>query len=265
MLGDDPIKGGVDTAPASAAPVIPEDAAEDDAANLVEAWFFENFEDPARGMPRNGHDDGFYFTHGGPYAAADILFQVFQNRLTDSEINYLASQIDRDNDAWVPSAGRRLPPDEDEGWNVNISMTLLDQPTPADAYSEMLSRIEVVERALAVLDDHRAGIGHNQPPGPIDDLPLPPIDREEIGRALAVLKSQTVRPESKVRPLILRAIGSIKTAADVAGQWLAAKGDIAADEFAKSFGKTTGEMAAYALPGLLSALLAAATKWIGLW
>lgn len=269
MAGDNPIKGGVDTSPASPAPVIPEDAAQDDAANLVEAWFFQNFEDPARGMPRNGHDDGFYFTHGGPYSAADILSQVFQNRLSDSEINYLASQIERDNDAWVPSSGRRLPPDDEAEWDrAEWDRNRWPDPVTA-AHVDMLSRIEDVERTLAVADASDGGIGHNRPPGSIDEPALPPIDREEIGRALALLKSQPVQPDTTAFVPIEVALKVIGRAAATVGVWLAARANDFVVEGVKAAGKVAGTGLAgwgvwHQLDADLQALVVAGFKWAGI-
>ncbi|MDP3257826.1 hypothetical protein [Bosea sp. (in: a-proteobacteria)] len=235
------------------------------AAQMIGEWVLANFQAPAATTQFITENVDYKHMWGGPYTSYNIIDRAFETQLSPAVRDQLAKELDKTSIYWVPADRRIRYPEDSSGFSSGFDEGFGKPPTAGDAHAEMLARIMAVEQTLTTIDAHHGGMGHNRPPGPIGDFSLPPIDREAIGEALALLKSQPVRPAFSIRPLILRAVGLIKSASHVTGAWLAAKGDMAADEFAKSFGKKAGEMAAYALPGLLSALLAAATKWIGLW
>jgi hypothetical protein len=58
----------------------------------------------------------------------------------------------------------------------------------------MMRRIQSLEEALAKLSPDHGGVGHNQPPEPIEPIPFGDQDREAVEAALAVLKSQPSGP-----------------------------------------------------------------------
>jgi hypothetical protein len=71
-------------------------------------------------------------------------------------------------------------------------------------HAEMIGRIETLEKAIADLQERqRHGIGHNNPPEPIEPAPLSANELSEIREALAVLKKQPRRASSRAR-LVLR-------------------------------------------------------------
>lgn len=45
---------------------------------LVE-WFFENYEDPANGVPYESAEGGYQYVFGGPYDAREALESRFPN------------------------------------------------------------------------------------------------------------------------------------------------------------------------------------------
>lgn len=272
-MADDPIKGDGEVAPASVAPPIPEAATIDEAFDLIEDWFNENFEDPVHGMPYDGREGGYLYTHGGPYEADDILYRVYGDRLSDSERAEIADRLNEESDAWVPSGARRLPPDDDDGeWDQadwDRSKWTKPDTAAAAAHAEMLSHIEAVEQTLTTIDADHGGMGHNKPPEVMERLPPLPIDREEMGRALAVLKSQPVRPEPGAFVSIeaaLKVIGG--TAAKVAA-WHAARANDFVLEAVKAAGKVAGTGLAgwgawHQLDADLQALVVAGLKWAGI-
>ena len=74
-------------------------------------------------------------------------------------------------------------------------------------HQEMIRRIESVEEALGELSSDDGGIGHNQPPEPIEPIPFGDQDREAVEAALAVLKSQPSEPAQPPR----QAVSAAKT------------------------------------------------------
>lgn len=104
---------------------------------------------------------------------------------------------------------------------------------------EALHRLDAFEAVLRRAQRPDALMGHNKPPEPIDDYPISSYDYNDALNAITETRKELTaeRPDS----LILRnsAQRFLKVGLDVIG-WLARKGDIAADEFMKAIGKTTG-------------------------
>jgi SNF2 family DNA or RNA helicase len=57
---------------------------------LVE-WFFENYKDPADGVPWDGEDKEYYYAQGGPYHADEELFNHFPD--LDENIIFAATEV----------------------------------------------------------------------------------------------------------------------------------------------------------------------------
>src|SRR3546814_18961277 len=72
----------------------------------------------------------------------------------------------------------------------------------------MLRRIAALEEALAHPPQESAGIGHNQPPEPLDPEPIDASDRKEIAAALGALRAQPAEPadEGKAAGLALASL-----------------------------------------------------------
>lgn len=62
--------------------------------NLVK-WFFENYKDPADGVPWDGEDKEYVYMHGGPYGATEELWTHFPDA-DDEVIEAAVAEIEND-------------------------------------------------------------------------------------------------------------------------------------------------------------------------
>lgn len=117
---------------------------------------------------------------------------------------------------------------------------------------EIRARIEVERHAeavaalLAASDLLPAGIGHNNPPDAVDDLPISLEDLAETNKMIARVLREVGNPKPD-KSVVEGAATWIRQALWTAALWFAMKADIAAGEFAKKFG---GYCAAAALPAI---------------
>jgi hypothetical protein len=111
------------------------------------------------------------------------------------------------------------------------------------AFEAMQERIRVLEIALSRMPPPPAGLGHNNPPEPIANIPLSAAEWTETGQLLAVLKEQIVVPahepiEAKAAASRLKVIG---------GNVLSFLGRHS-EEFSSAFAKKAGATAGAAAP-----------------
>lgn len=132
-------------------------------------------------------------------------------------------------------------------------------PTEQRERQALHDRVAALEAELARISPVHGGMGHNNPP--LDEAEtIPPALLVQVGTANAVIASEAAQSEPDALKVV-QAATQLQTIA----HWLAGKGDKAAEEFAKAFGKTLGAAAALALAGLLTATIAvvqAAATWL---
>lgn len=264
---DDVLRGDGQALPTSPVPSL-RGALPPIAARLMGEWFQANFEPPAVSTQYIYENIDYRHVGGGPYTSEDLA-EVFESQLSRAVRRLTAQELDTVSRYWIPHVSRSLPPDDEADWD-RAEWDRARWPDPATAaHADMLARIEAVERTLSAADASAGGRGHNRPPGPIDDLPLPPIDREEIGRALALLKSQPVQPETTAFVPIEAALKVIGGAAAKVAAWFAAR----VNDFATAAVKAAGGVAGTAIAGWgvwkqldaeLQALVVASLKWAGI-
>lgn len=68
----------------------------------MEAWFRDNFEDPAEETPFVSQEGGYIWVNGGPYDAMDELVAEFSGIVPDSIIEELANQLEGECPEWAP-------------------------------------------------------------------------------------------------------------------------------------------------------------------
>jgi hypothetical protein len=139
-------------------------------------------------------------------------------------------------------------------WPQNRNAVLLatvgavEPPAPLAAsdpnvlHAEMIKQIEALERAMADLREHQQhGIGHNNPPEPIElTPPLSTKELDEIRVAMAVLKKQ---PPAPITPSTeaTAAVSRLTKFARATVTYVGKQADIFATEVAKEAGKEAGK------------------------
>jgi hypothetical protein len=112
-------------------------------------------------------------------------------------------------------------------------------------YQEILRRVTAIEEALAALSTLRAGIGHNQPPEPIE---LDGFDSEDKRAVEAAISTVKALPPSPATP----PEGAREAAAELARigtkakEYATKQGDNFVSEIVKSLAKTTAALAGLA-------------------
>ena len=129
-------------------------------------------------------------------------------------------------------------------------------PTPpameiASAFEAIQERIRVLEIAFSRMPPPPAGLGHNNPPEPIQDIPLSAAEWAETGQSLAVLKEQIVVPAHEP----IEAKGAASRLKVIGGNVLSFLGRHS-EEFSSEFAKKAGATAGVVAPGAVVYVLA---------
>lgn len=116
---------------------------------------------------------------------------------------------------------------------------------------------EEADERIQALQDHRAGIGHNNPPEEIEKPPLTDEELTEIRGALATLRTQEVNPEDAGKGASA-AILMVREGVNKLRVWSLAFVGLATASFATEAGKDLYVLATSAMFKVLGAAL----KWI---
>ncbi|KJS26049.1 MAG: hypothetical protein VR75_08990 [Hyphomonadaceae bacterium BRH_c29] len=76
----------------------------EDASEVIKSWFRTFFEDPAQEMPYNGREGGYLYIWGGPYTAADEIYDAFESLASKEAIELAISELDDECYEWAPSS-----------------------------------------------------------------------------------------------------------------------------------------------------------------
>jgi hypothetical protein len=259
--------GGIQLDPVSTPPDLA-GLSDDEAAEVIKAWFFSNFEDPIHEMPR---DEGDYiYIWGGPYEARDVIWDVFADAASENAIESAIRAVEADGVDWAPHGSRVQPPKEDF---ADDSSAVSKSPDPRKLHAEMLARIAELEEALARLPPRRRGIGDNNPPEPIEPEVLGDADRRAVETAIAVLKAQPPEPTEapaealKAAHFLSGLAKRLRNAVLSAGQYLGKQADTLVSAAVKSAGSEIGKRAVQspfwlAVIDRICAVADAAIHWI---
>lgn len=155
-----------------------------EAVEAIKDWFFENYEDPAHHTPYESREGGYQYIWGGPYNARDVIENIFADKTSQEVMNEAINEIEAEGFGWVPNFRRNKTFDEEN----------LLSPDPSVLHTEMLERIEALEKAIEEARRPHQGMGHNNPPEDIEIDGLNSKDFQDIQEATQVLKSQPVEP-----------------------------------------------------------------------
>ncbi len=199
----------------------------DDAVEIIREWFLDNFEDPAEHTPR---DDGdFVYIWGGPYDAEEIIRELIGDEATEEQLDAAINRIQQYGIDWAPNEMRIQPPEEEEG---------AEHESVEALHARMLEEISTVEGDLTALET--PGIGHNHPPEAIAQLPFTPEEREDLIKALQILKGQPTEPPEAEWPVLRDAEARVQSVAAKIGAYIAKQADTFVTEATKAAGKAAG-------------------------
>lgn len=71
--------------------------------DVMESWFYENYEDPAERTPYESAEGGYIWIWGGPYDAREELESEFGEVISDDVIDELVEKLERDCIEWAPT------------------------------------------------------------------------------------------------------------------------------------------------------------------
>jgi hypothetical protein len=130
-----------------------------------------------------------------------VISNIFAEVASKEIIEAAIAAVDKEEVVdWAP-AGHRVQPPEDEGDSSSADDT-------NELHARMLERITVLEEALENLS--RPGIGHNQPPEPLEDEPLTDAELQALLGSISLLKSQPADPSDK-RSEVIEAANVLET------------------------------------------------------
>ena len=199
-----------------------------DAIDTMEAWFFEQFEDPQNEMPRDGEEQAFFYPWGGPFEASDVLHGEFSHLFDERTITAAVLRIERDGTVeWAPTADGDFyeHPDSEPGEESELARSELT--------SRILDRLDKLETAITAMPGQPGNIGHNAPP---EEIGLPPFGDEEtaeIKNAIAETRKELTQGEPDPTELATFS-RRFEGWGNKLGAWFAKKADLAVDEFIKN-------------------------------
>lgn len=114
---------------------------------VMKAWFFRNFEDPAESTPHNSAEGGYQYIWGGPYDADEELRSEFEPLgVSDEVIDAVVEEVTEDGlFNWAPTRDRladRSSSHLGAGWTPPS----LDEPLSPRPTNEPAARLDVLER-----------------------------------------------------------------------------------------------------------------------
>lgn len=166
------------------------DAREFDEAAIEEMieWFYQNYEDPANRVPYESAEGGYQWIYGGPETPEEALGDNFGSVYRDDLIERAATKITDDAGIydWSPIPGADWAGgDQREDESPMERRERLAAEIAADAASILQTLrplVELERNAREDRGDGLAGIGHNNPPEPIEELGFPPAFFAEMSR-----------------------------------------------------------------------------------
>ena len=231
---------------------------------VMKAWFYQNFEDPAKTTPYESAEGGYQWIWGGPYDAFDVLGTEFGEYVPEDVVKEVVAEVQADGlYEWAPKNIRDDDvADGDEGlWPP---LLVVQQPEPPlnepSARQEMLDRLEALETAVKELGELSPMIGHNRPPEPLEDIPLTADDSRTIEQVIGIVRCEAEKAEPEVHRLDQEA-SKLRSIGLRLGEWLRKRVDAGADGFAKTLGAAAAAALLVKLTGLYEALVGSVLSW----
>ncbi|WP_424929598.1 hypothetical protein [Amaricoccus tamworthensis] len=233
----------------------------DKKVDVMVNWFHHHFEDPANRVSYNTAEGGYLWVGGlGPFEANDEIQNEFSDVADFDLMQEAVEEIEADGTIEWASINYGGQDDEELHFLEEHDATAGTSPTFfssafSDAFSksppareaaqrEMLKQLDRLEEIITPLSEHFGKIGHNGPPGPIEDptlpepqpdlttAPLTSIDLNVLKQAIDDTRRQAELDKPDVA-VVEKSQGILSRA----GNYIARYCDLAMQESAKEFGK----------------------------
>lgn len=196
------------------------DAPPDIQIAAITFWFRSRFEDPAQNTPYNSREGGYQYIWGGPFDAMDEIASEFEGVVPQEIVERAVEEVQAEGIYdWAPVPGTDDGELSDEEMDAFIDAFAVDPdervargeivdgdgqwppigavpPTPPErdrAVTELKEHLDRLEELVVPLASASPGIGHNDPPEPIDEYPLDPQDGRELLAAVGELREEADR------------------------------------------------------------------------
>ncbi|WP_146757676.1 hypothetical protein [Cereibacter johrii] len=169
------------------------DAREADEAAIDEMieWFHQNYEDPANRVPYESAEGGYQWIFGGPETPEEALGDNFGSVHRQDLIEQAATKITDDSGIydWSPIPGADwaddYQPKEESPMERRERLAAEIAADAASILQTLRPLVEIEKDAREDRGDGLVGIGHNNPPEPIEELGFPPAFFAEMSKATA--------------------------------------------------------------------------------
>lgn len=207
-------------------------------AALMIEWFGERYEDPIHHLPYNSREGGYQWIHGGPYSARSVLENEFGNLAKPSAIAAAIEDLETEGFDWSPR-----PEEEPDDGIYSINEPLPDisdfdfeedddevatRTDVAALRGDMLKKLEELEALILAARPLHGGVGHNNPPAPIDELPISAADLDQSLDAIRSLRDQAYADEPD-ETQVLRGASRFRRVAAALGGWLGGRANAVVD------------------------------------
>lgn len=209
----------------------------------LKEWFFTNFEDPANQTPYESAEGGYQYIWGGPYQAQDELYDRFGPTISAEAIDAAIADIESDGWEWAPTdISDQIDDDfaDRSAWEAAVRT----------AREDLGAALDDLERALEQISSESPGLGHNNPPEPIDEVFWAADEndglRAVLGRGRRLAGEEHELQSASARKRAAEELEQLKAPLEDkerrSRDWLARKLDIATDAAASQFGKRAGDI-----------------------
>ncbi len=261
----------------------------------METWFRNHYEDPAERVSYQTSEGGYLWVAGlGPHYANEAIQEEFSHvadfdlmmeavEAVQEEGTYDWASTDWFREIDEEALRERDKEDRKEGFPYTLPLTFGGRPSAgtapvfekgvfepgvfeeeeqrldeATARRNMLERLDRLEEMMAPLVAQVGMVGHNNPPGPIEDPDIPdpvlhPTEPPLTARDVAIVQTaiQDIRAQAQESEPNLEAVqksqGVLARAARQIGRWCMSF----VDEAVKSAGNATGKAAVVLIAGTI--------------
>ena len=106
---------------------------------VMEFWFYSNYEDPVHSCPYNSKEGGYQFIYGGPYEADEELLNEFSDIVPEEVIEELAKELQDECPEW--SGDSSVSPDDYTEWDYLPSVEL---PKHLQTFKDNISNVRAL-------------------------------------------------------------------------------------------------------------------------